>query len=92
MTPPRRSRSPTGLAERHHRTSHVCPMMYHRILQCTTYRIVWDNVGHVGSPKYIDNVMSPYRSLYLTHVIKFNTLLLLLKVFDFDLIVLPFVL
>jgi hypothetical protein len=89
MTPPRRSRSPTVLAERHHRTSHVCPTMYHRIPRCTTHRTVWDNVGHVGSPKYIDNAMSPYRLLCLTHVIKFNTLLSLLKVFDFDLTVLP---
>jgi hypothetical protein len=41
---------------------------------------------------YIDQTMNSYGSLCLTHVIKFNTLLLLLKVFDFDLIVLPFVL
>jgi hypothetical protein len=92
MTPPRRSRGPTVLAERHHGTSHVCPTMYHRIPQSTTHGTVWDNVGHVGSPKYIDNAMSPYGSLCSTHVIKFNTLLSLLKVFDFDLIVLPFVL
>jgi hypothetical protein len=36
--------------------------------------------------------MNPYGSLCSTHVIKFNTLLSLLKVFDFDLIVLPLVL
>jgi hypothetical protein len=33
--------------------------------------------------------MNPYGSLCSTHVIKFNTLLSLLKVFDFDLTVLP---
>jgi hypothetical protein len=38
---------------------------------------------------YIDRTMNPYGSLCLTHVIKSNTLLLLLKVFNFDLIVLP---
>jgi hypothetical protein len=92
MTLPRRLRSPTGLAERYYRTSHVCPIMYHRILQCTTHGTVWDNVGYIESSKYIDNVISPYGSLCLTHVIKFNILLLLLKVFDFNLIVLPFVL
>jgi hypothetical protein len=70
----------------------VCPTMYYRILRCTTHGTVWDNVGYVGSSKYIDNAMSPYRLLCLTYVIKFNTLLLLLKVFDFDLIVLLFVL
>jgi hypothetical protein len=38
---------------------------------------------------YIDQTMNPYGLLCSTHVIKFNTLLSLLKVFDFDLIVLP---
>jgi hypothetical protein len=33
--------------------------------------------------------MNPYSLLYLTYIIKSNTLLLLLKVFDFNLIVLP---
>jgi hypothetical protein len=89
MTPPCRLHSPTVLAERHYETSHVCPTMYYRILQCTTYGTVWDSVGYVGSPKYIDNAISPYRLLCLTYVIKFNTLLLLLKVFDFNLTVLP---
>jgi hypothetical protein len=88
MTPPRRLCSPTVLAERHYGTSHVCPTMYYRILRCTTHGTVWDNVGHVGSSKYIDNAMSPYGLLCSTYVIKFNTLLLLLKVFDFDLTVL----
>jgi hypothetical protein len=38
---------------------------------------------------YIDQTMNPYSSLNSTNVIKFNTLLSLLKVFDFDLIVVP---
>jgi hypothetical protein len=38
---------------------------------------------------YIDQTMNPYSSLYLTYIIKSNTLLLLLKVFNFDLSVLP---
>jgi hypothetical protein len=38
---------------------------------------------------YIDQTMNLYSLLYLTHVIKSNTLLLLLKVFNFDLIILP---
>jgi hypothetical protein len=36
--------------------------------------------------------MNPYSLLYLTYVIKYNILLLLLKVFDFDLIILPYTL
>jgi hypothetical protein len=41
---------------------------------------------------YIDQTMNPYGSLCLTYVIKSNTLLSLLKVFNFDLIILPSVL
>jgi hypothetical protein len=41
---------------------------------------------------YIDQTINPYSLLCLTYIIKFNTLLLLLKVFNFDLIVLPLVL
>jgi uncharacterized membrane protein len=41
---------------------------------------------------YIDQIINPYSLLCLTYIIKYNILLLLLKVFDFNLIILPYAL